>query len=393
MSKLLISGALLSLRCSKRHLNARQLKRCWSSSVSSFQIGQTSAGNVLYPRQAKSLKTLLNSEKNLRRGSSVLKTSLSDGKLKLSDGILSTKECTTTTTSEYYDLDKTIGLLGSSGYHPVSLVPDEIVTFKYLYNGIRSDIMVLGNCGTVVSWGLEETVVMKHILPLIQDATINALPQAHFETEDLDYIEIESLQDLEKVQSLTNKSGEESFIEGDLIIVNNLDPAMGLLDKAAFSSGMSRSTRLAVLEELLKTHIEKSRKFTELLSKGKKLNLKEPDVLKSTGSLFLIRGKLNLYSELIETPDLYWSEPRLERIYKQMSKSLDIQPRITILNSKLDFAAEESRAFMAVLNEKKSTYLEWIIIYLITVEVCFELHHYYERYWLDRHLESPQNRS
>ncbi|SCU88384.1 LAFA_0E12376g1_1 [Lachancea sp. 'fantastica'] len=393
MSKTIVSSGISSLRCSRPFETSALLKRCWSSSVAAFQFDQTFKNKVLYPRQAKSLKTSLNLEKNLRRSSGPLKTSLSDWKHKLSDGVLSTRECTTTTTSEYYDLEKAIALLRKLGYNPTSLVPDEIVTFKYLYNGIRSDIMVLGNCGTVVSWGLEETVVMKHVLPLIQDARINALPQDQFESEDLDYIEIESQQDLEKAQRLTKKCCEESFIEGDLIIVNNLDPTISLLDKAALSSGMSRSTRLAVLEELLKTHIERSRKFTELLSKGKQLNLKEPDVLKSTGSLFLIRGKLNLYSELIETPDLYWSEPRLEKIYKQMSKSLDIQPRISILNSKLDFAVEESRAFMQVLNEKKSTYLEWIIIYLITVEVCFELHHYYERYWLDRPSESSNNKS
>ncbi|SCV03340.1 LAME_0H09648g1_1 [Lachancea meyersii CBS 8951] len=387
MSKVLIENAFATFRCLKGTLDFVAHRRFWASSRQNFQINQT-ALDKLYPRQAKSLKVSSNPAKNLRRRSAPLSSHSNDGNFKLSDGILSTRECTTTTTSEFYDLERAISLLSSSGYHPVTLVPDEIVTFKYLYNGFRSDIMVLGNCGTVVAWGLEETLVMKNILPLIRDARINALPEPQFESEDLDYIEIESPLDLEKVQSLTSKSAEESFIDGDLIIVNNLDPAMGLLDKAAFSSGMSRSTRLAVLEELLKTHIDKSRKFTELLSTGKKLNLTEPEVLKSTGSLFLIRGKLNLYSELIETPDLYWSEPRLERIYKQMSRSLDIQPRISILNSKLDFAAEESRAFMAVLSERKSTYLEWIIIYLITIEVCFELHHYYERYWLDRPRET-----
>lgn len=296
---------------------------------------------------------------------------------------LKTKPCTTVTTSESYDLNKVISSLNASGYHAISLVPDEIITFKYFYNGCHSDIMVLGNSGTVVAWGLEESFVFENILPLIEHGRVNPLTEECVESEDLDFLQVENAEDLEKVRQITNRSAPESFVEGDLIIVNAIDSDLGLLDKAAFSSGMSRSTRLAVLEHLLEAHIEKSRKFTELLSQGKKLSLTESEVLQSTGSLFLIRGKLNLYSELIETPDLYWSEPQLERIYKQMSRSLDIQPRISILNTKLDYATEESRAFMAVLNEKKSTHLEWIIIYLITVEVFFELHHYYERYWVD----------
>ena len=134
------------------------------------------------------------------------------------------------------------------------------------------------------------------------------------------------------------------------------------------------------LEATLDSHIEKTREFTESLSRGRKLNISEKAVLQSTGRLFLMRGKLNLYSELIETPDLYWSEPQLEKIYRQISRNLDIQPRISILNTKLDYATDEARALMAVLNEKKGTRLEWIIIYLITVEVCFELFHFYEKY-------------
>ncbi|SCU87976.1 LADA_0E07404g1_1 [Lachancea dasiensis] len=366
--------------------------RCFRTNGMARQYSQQS--DTVRPRLAKSIKPSFNPTKNLRRGVTpkISQRMTNARAVTQSDGFLTTRECTTITTSEAYDLDKVICLLNNSGFHAISLVPEEIVSFRYLHNGYRSDIMVLGNCGTIVSWGLGEQAAMESILPLIEEARIHPLPQDRVESEDLDFIEIKSVEDLEKVQYLTNKSGEGSFIDGDLIFVNAIDPELGLLDKAAFSSGMSRSTRLAILEELLKGHIEKTRIFTELLSQGKKLNLTESEVLKSTGSLFLIRGKLNLYSELTETPDLYWSEPRLEGIYKQISRSLDTQPRISILNTKLDFAAEESRAFLAVLNEKKSTHLEWIIIYLITIEVCFELHHYYERYWLDRPSEGTAER-
>lgn len=295
---------------------------------------------------------------------------------------LKIKPCTTITTGESYNLTLVIRILNSLGYNPVSLIPDEIVSFKYLHNGHRGDIMVLGQNGSVVSWGFDETCLTENILPLISPARVNPLAPKQFESEDMDYVELENSIELEQLKSVTHKIDDGSFIEGDLIVINSTDSEQGLLDKAAFSSGMSRSTRLAVLEGALETHIEKTREFTELLSIGKKLNLTESDVLKYTGRLFLMRGKLNLYSELIETPDLYWSEPQLEKIYKQISKNLDIHPRITILNTKLDYATDESRALMAVLNEKKSTRLEWIIIYLITIEVCFELYHFYEKYYL-----------
>ena len=181
---------------------------------------------------------------------------------------------------------------------------------------------------------------------------------------------------------MTPKNADQSFLCGDLILINSLDSDQGMLDKAAFSSGLSRSTNLAVLEEAMEKHILKTRTITENISRGTKLNLKSSDALKSIGRLFLIRGKLNLYSELIETPDLYWSEPQLEEIFKNVSRYLDIAPRINILNSKLDYSTDECRALISLLNERNSTFLEWIIIYLIAFELCFEIYHFYQKHFL-----------
>lgn len=286
---------------------------------------------------------------------------------------------TAITTAESYDLSRTVELLSKKGYQPATLIPNEIISFKYLHDGFRGDIMVLAQNGSVVSWGFNESVLRDEILPLVAEARVNSLQEVQFESEDLDYVELEDKEDISKLKQ-NYSLGDESSMENEVIIINGVEPESGLLDKAAFSSGISRSTRLAVLEVALDSHIEKTREFTESLSRGKKLNISEKAVLQSTGRLFLMRGKLNLYSELIETPDLYWSEPQLEKLYRQISRNLDIQPRISILNKKLDYATDEARALMAVLNEKKGTRLEWIIIYLITVEVCFELYHFYEKY-------------
>ncbi|EDO17703.1 hypothetical protein Kpol_1033p6 [Vanderwaltozyma polyspora DSM 70294] len=298
------------------------------------------------------------------------------------------KVCTTITTGERYDLSKAIGLLNLNGLQPSNLIPNEIVTFKYIYDGVRGDIMVLGQNGSVVSWGFDENTLTNNILPLIESAIINPLVPDKYESEDLDFIELDNEDETTLKLLPSGDANEASFIAEDVIVINSIDQTSGLLDKAAFSSGISRSTSLAVLESALEEHINRSRIITESVSNGKKMNLNERDFLKSIGRLFLIRGKLNLYSEIIETPDLYWSEPQLEKIYKNVSKYLDVVPRINILNSKLDYSTDESRALLAVLNERKSTFLEWIIIYLIAFEVCFELYHYYEKNYIQTEQSS-----
>ena len=72
-----------------------------------------------------------------------------------------------------------------------------------------------------------------------------------------------------------------------------------------------------------------------------RFHLLEQELLRITGRLSLLKRKLNLYSELIETLDLYWSEPVLEKIYNNVSKIFDINSRISIMNRKPDYATEE----------------------------------------------------
>ncbi|AMD19190.1 HBR289Wp [Eremothecium sinecaudum] len=293
---------------------------------------------------------------------------------------LKVKPVVSITTAEAYDLPHVIDLLHRQGYQPSSIIPNEIVSFNYFHEGQVGEVMIISQNGTIVSWGFDESCNLKQILPLVEEARVNPLKEEQFESEDMDYVELESetqWKNLKQVMDIGNE--KESLMKADLLIISKLSGMDGILDKAAFSGGMSRSTRLAVLESALESLIKETRDFSESLSKGAQLKVTESAVLRSTGRLFLIRGKLNLYSELIETPDLYWSEPVLEKLYIQVSRHLDIPLRISILNKKLDYASDESRAMMSVLNEKKSTRLEWIIIYLIAVEVCIELYHFYEK--------------
>lgn len=268
------------------------------------------------------------------------------------------------TVGESIDLDKITSILKSDHNLPYSIIaPDEVLNIKY--NG--KDIMILAN-GTIVGWGISEHHLTYNIIPWFELAIIDKYT---YESEEMDYIDLNEL-DLNPKDS--------SFMLGELVVIQNPSDQQKLLDKAAFAMGLSRSTRLSVLENALEKHILLTRSNSERLSNGEKLTSTESEVLRLTGRLFLLRGKLNLYSELIETPDLYWSEPNLEKIYDTISRTLDIQPRISILNRKLDYATEEQRALLSVLNEKKGTRLEWIIIILIMVEVGFETFHFYERY-------------
>ena len=160
-----------------------------------------------------------------------------------------------------------------------------------------------------------------------------------------------------------------------------------VLTKIAFSSGLARSTKLAVLETLFSTYLSTTLSIPRLLSHGSRLPYTRTTILQKTGQLLSLRAQLNLYSELTDSlPDLFWDskyELGLEGYYDMVGRALDVGVRIKVLNGKLDYATEIAEVLRGQLSERHGVRLEWIIIALITVEVGFavrqEVKEYRER--------------
>ncbi|GMG04433.1 unnamed protein product [Aspergillus oryzae] len=242
------------------------------------------------------------------------------------------------------------------------------------------DIFVFPS-GTVVAWSLPEGftsfLATRTLLPAAERPHLDSL-----ETEDLEYVE--------------DPQRDSSSIKGDTIILgtkpsNNetspqLDrqPVDTVLTKVAFSSGLARSTKLAVLETLLSNYFESTRSIPTLLSQGSRLPYTRDFILRKTGQLLSVRAQLNLYSELTDSlPDLFWDsrhELGLEGYYEQVGRALDVGIRIKLLNEKMDYAQEIASVLRERLSETHGLRLEWIIILLIAVEVCFEV----LRMWKER---------
>ena len=235
--------------------------------------------------------------------------------------------------------------------------------------------------GTLVSWALPSTLV----LPLLTTTLLPAMDNSHLstlETEDLEYME--------------DSSRENSSIRGDTITIGTRTSALlqqnctptasaahsristdTTLAKIAFSSGLSRSTKLAVLESLLSAYFDSTRSIPILLSRGSRLPFTRSFILRKTGQLLSVRAQLNLYSELTDSlPDLFWDsrhELGLEGYYDQVGRALDVGVRIKVLNEKMDYAQEIASVLRERLSERHGLVLEWMIIALIAVEVGFEV--------------------
>ncbi|KAI9708693.1 MAG: hypothetical protein M1828_002677 [Chrysothrix sp. TS-e1954] len=271
----------------------------------------------------------------------------------------------------------------------------------------QGDIFVFPS-GTVVTWNVDELDGHHLVTRQLLEASENA-HTARIETEDLEYIE--------------ETASERSSVHGDTIRLGVKPPSSGgstyddssqqqgqqqqqqqkggghplpqaakhadttnlTLAKIAFSSGLARSTKLAVLESALSTYFRSTHSIPVQLSRfQRRLPYSRRFILRKTGELLTLRAQLNLYSELTDSlPDLFWDsrhELGLEGYFEQVGRALDVNVRIRVLNERMNYAQEIATVLRETLAEKHGLLLEWAIIGLILVEVVFEvLRHVKER--------------
>ncbi|KAJ3046469.1 hypothetical protein HK097_000832, partial [Rhizophlyctis rosea] len=212
--------------------------------------------------------------------------------------------------------------------------------------------------GSFVTWGA--TIGQsERLLRLLKKAEVNP---GKITTEEFMYYE-----DQEHAGGLA----------GDTIILGQSLPPREA--KLAYSAGLARSAKLESLESHLDSHLEKNRNIPQFLLQGKKLPLGREEVLRNLGELFLLRGHLNLHSEMLDLPEFCWSSSKMEEAFEKVSRNLDVRTRIAIFNKKLDYANELAEVLRNHLHEQHSLGLEWCIIILISVEICFEFVH-----WMDK---------
>ena len=118
------------------------------------------------------------------------------------------------------------------------------------------------------------------------------------------------------------------------------DVAAQLQRLLALSYGLSRSVKLAVLENQVDQVIAKTRDLPDELISPWYVRLftnRRREVRHRLHDVVKLRGVVNLHTELLEPPDTYWDVPDLERAYESIVKELDIIGRVDLVNRRLDY--------------------------------------------------------
>lgn len=302
--------------------------------------------------------------------------------------------------AESFDMERVMAVLQAQGFH---LDPDgsgfeshEVVHARKWWpeqqtgdaqeqrgeDPVRREVdLFVFESGTLVGWGLPaddvDALATAHLVAAADDPFV-----ALRETETLDF--------------RRDAARETSAMRGDVVVLGTRheaaegDRLATTRAQIAFSSGLARSTKLAVLERSFTDYFESTRRIPEMLAgRGKGLqggggglgHISQKFILQKTGELLSLRAQLNHYRELTDAlPDIFWdarAELGLEGYYEQVGRALDVGVRIKTLNQKMDYAQEIATVLREISSERHGTRLEWIIIVLIAVEVVFELRRVY----------------
>ena len=112
--------------------------------------------------------------------------------------------------------------------------------------------------------------------------------------------------------------------------------------KLSIAHALAQSTLLAHYESVSSIVLADPRTVAipRLLARTGELALRRKDALRLTGRLFALRRDVNLVSNVLDVPDLFWAEASLEDLYRAVREYMEIGPRVTVLNEKLAVASD-----------------------------------------------------
>nr|CAG8501357.1 4509_t:CDS:2 [Entrophospora candida] len=193
--------------------------------------------------------------------------------------------------------------------------------------------------GVVVIWGMkenEEKILLNELVSFEEEK----LSPEDVETEEFHFHYAASYQ---------------PRIYNDVITLKN--PGNYMV-KLTISHAIAQSVKMTLFEELIESTIEDTKHIPQTMSKTGKVQMSRTAITQKIGQLFIVRINVNLVSNVLDTPEIFWSEPTYQPLYSAIRGYLEISQRVELLNQRVSVISE---------------YLEWIVIVLITFEIVIGL--------------------
>ena len=157
----------------------------------------------------------------------------------------------------------------------------------------------------------------------------------------------------------------KSNVKNDTVFVKELNPS--LIGIVMLNTG--QSVALEFYENRTEEMLNAIKKYTHELENKGRLNVSKTKLLKFIGGVLNTRNSIvnNLY--ILDDPNLVWDDEELNNLNRSLKLNFDTNSRFKDIDYRLQIVENNLRLFTDVLNQREGTFLEWIVIILIFIEI------------------------
>jgi uncharacterized Rmd1/YagE family protein len=169
---------------------------------------------------------------------------------------------------------------------------------------------------------------------------------------------------------MNDNSSTRVSIQGDIFLQSDAPETEKLQQLLACSYALVNSLELEQREEMLEVILGQVEPLLQDIIRKPPTSVQCREIMARELAL---RGKINLHSSLMDTPDLYWEEHELEKLFEAMQSRLDVPRRIGKLNHRLEHLHEMIEVLKHDRQDRLNTKLEIWIVILIFIEILCSL--------------------
>jgi uncharacterized Rmd1/YagE family protein len=248
-------------------------------------------------------------------------------------------------------------------YTPFSFVVPDAPTYHQQNNIVKTAEQVASTSpfgevfvfeyGVVVVWGLEEAHERSIIKDLCRHAT---------NPNDNDDMELEQFH-------FYHDNNRPPRLHNDTISLRS----GSRLVKLTISHALAQSVKLTRFEAVVDSTITATKDIPHTLALTGSIAMSRKAITKQIGELLITRINVNLVSNVLDAPEIFWSEPAYAPLYQTVRRYLEISQRVDLLNQRCAVISDMLDLLRDHANSMHAEYLEWIIIVLITIEILLGL--------------------
>lgn len=165
--------------------------------------------------------------------------------------------------------------------------------------------------------------------------------------------------------NLQVKPGVELEFEFDGLVVEHLDDHVVRIAML----NLAQSVALDHFNSTSETLLTEVKGFTKELELKGKLSLSRRNMLKFIGKALSTQNEIADTIYIFDAPEMVWDNEFLDRLNQGLKKHFDLRVRFSEIEYTLRIINENLSTFREISNQKENSFLEWIIILLILVEV------------------------